>query len=332
MDTSIRPRVLVTGATGFVGTHLVPALHRVGADVVGGTRDVAEAAAARPSEAFVEFDLARPGTVRTALEGCTSAVYLVHGMGGGADDTYERTERAAALTFREAAAAAGVRRIVYLGGMPPAGEPSRHLRSRLTTGCLLREGQVPTIELQASMIIGSGSESFRMVRDLAARLPAMLLPAWLDTRTQPIGIADVVYAILRSVYMDDPGHVAWPLPGPETLTARTILERTAALMGRQPWTTEVPLVTPRLSAYWIRLVTRTDPQLARELVEGLLSDIVAPDDGAWALWPQHRRQSFDEATRLALAGEAEELSAAAALVEDVAGWMTPTATEPVASA
>jgi uncharacterized protein YbjT (DUF2867 family) len=320
-------RVLVTGATGFVGAHLMPVLQRAGCDVVGGTRDVAGAAVARPALSFVEFDLQRPGTVHTALRGCTAAVYLVHGMGSGADDQYERIERAAAVTFREAADAAGLRRIVYLGGMRPDGEPSRHLRSRLATGQCLREGRVPAIELQASMIIGSGSESFRMVRDLAARLPAMLLPAWLDTRTQPIGIADVVSAILLALHMDDPGSVAWPLPGPETLTARSILERTAALMGRRPWTAEIPLVTPRLSAYWIRLVTRTDPHLAQELVEGLLSDIVAPDDGFWALWPRHRRQSFDEATRLALAGEADELSAMAMLVEEVAGWVTPSHTD-----
>lgn len=317
-----RARVLVTGATGFVGSHLMPLLARAGAEVVGGTRDVERARRDHPTREFVHFELQRPETVRAALAGCTHAVYLVHGM--GADDReFERAERDAALIFREAAAAAGIQRIVYLGAMRPAGPPSRHLRSRLATGACLREGSVSTIELQATMVIGSGSESFRMVRDLAARLPAMLLPRWLESRTQPIGIADVVYAIVRALGMDGRASRAFPLPGPEMLSARAIIERTAGLLGRRPYLVTVPVVTPWLSTHWIRLVTRTDPQVAAELVEGLRTDILAPDDGFWLVHPGHRRQSFDEAVRAALAGEAEELSRAAVLLEEAAEWLTP---------
>lgn len=314
-------RVLVTGATGFVGSHLMPLLTRAGARAVGGSRDVHRARQAFPDREFVSLDLARPETVATALEGCTHAVYLVHGMGRDGGD-YEHSEREAAQTFRDAAARAGVRRTVYLGGMAPSGPPSRHLRSRLATGEILRSGPVPTIELQATMVIGSGSESFRMVRDLAARLPLMLLPAWLATRTQPIGIADVVQAILLALRMDGPGG-AYPLPGPETLTARVIIERTASLLGRRPYTIGVPVVTPWLSTHWIRLITRADAHLAAELVEGLRTDILSPDEGFWRLHPSHRRQSFDEAVAAALIGEAAELSRAATLVEDVAEWLTP---------
>ena len=316
--------VLVTGATGFVGSHVGPLLTRLGMRVVGGTRDVQRARDAHPDRAFVHLDLHDPDTLPAALAGCTHAVYLVHGMGAhAAADDYERTELEAADRFRTAAASAGLHRLVYLGGMRPDGEPSRHLRSRLATGECLRAGAVPTIELQATMVIGSGSESFRMVRDLAARLPAMLLPTWLDSRTQPIAIIDVVHAIARALRMDVPASRAYALPGPETLTARAIIERTASLMGRRPWTAEVPVVTPRLSAYWIRLVTRSDPHLARELVEGLLHDILSPDEGFWREHPTYRRQPFDDAVRLALAGEAEEVSAVAALVEDAAAWLTP---------
>jgi uncharacterized protein YbjT (DUF2867 family) len=316
------PRVLVTGATGFVGSHLMPILARTGASVVGATRDVDAARRHQPGLEFVRLDLQQPDTVRAALEGCTQAVYLVHGM-GNADHEYERAEHAAAMTFRTAAATAGVRRIVYLGGMRPAGPPSRHLRSRLATGQCLREGPVPVIELQATMVIGCGSDSFRMVRDLAARLPAMLLPKWLNSRTQPIGIADVVHAIVLALRMEAAESQAYPLPGPEVLTARAIIERTAALLGRRPYMVNVPVVTPWLSAHWIRLITRINPYLAAELVEGLRSDILSPDDGFWRLVPGHRRQSFDEAVRIALAGEAEELSRAAVLVEEAAEWLTP---------
>jgi hypothetical protein len=162
-----------------------------------------------------------------------------------------------------------------------------------------------------------------MVRDLSARLPVMLLPRWLRSRTQPIGIADVVTAIAHALVMDARGSAALALPGPETLSAKAIIARTARLLGRRPWLIDVPVVTPWLSMWWIRLVTRCDPRVATELVEGLRYDIVSTDPGFWARLPTHHRQSFDEAAGLALAGEAAEISGVGAVVEGAAEWLTP---------
>lgn len=300
-------RVLLTGATGFVGGHLHPALLRAGYRVRGTSRKPALAQRRHPGREFVRLEFGEPGSIVAALEGCDAAFYLVHGMSGG-DHDYEATERRMAANFLAAAERVGVRRIVYLGGIRPAGAPSRHLRSRLATGEVLRSGSISTIELQASMIIGQGSESWRIVRDLAMRLPVMILPRWLDCRTQPIAIDDVTFALTRALELDEPGSAVYPVPGPEILTAREILERIARLRNMSPRIIEVPLITPRLSAYWIELVTRADKHVAVELVEGLTSDLLAPDRGLWARIPEHRLLSFDEAAARALSRERGELS------------------------
>jgi uncharacterized protein YbjT (DUF2867 family) len=161
-------------APRVVGSHILPQLVAAGLDVTSGSRDPAGAARHHPSRAFVRLDLAAPASVATALAGVDAAVYLVHSM--AADKSYAALEESAAHHFRDAAAARGLGRIVYLGGMRPRGEPSRHIASRLRTGEILRSGSVPVVELRATMIIGGGSQSFRIVRDLAARLPFMLLP------------------------------------------------------------------------------------------------------------------------------------------------------------
>jgi uncharacterized protein YbjT (DUF2867 family)/membrane protease YdiL (CAAX protease family) len=298
--------ILLTGATGFVGAAVHEALLEGGLEVRGTTRDVERARHRYPDRTFVRMALDDPASLREALRGCWRAVYLVHSMHEG--EGYEDTEREAALRFREAAAAAGVDRIVYLGAMPPNGRASTHLRSRLEVGEVLRGGPVETIELQASMIMGTGSESFRMVRDLAVRLPAMVMPSWSLSRTEPIGIRDVVAAIVHAV-TDLPGPTrALAVPGPEVLSAREIIERTAHLAGLRPFLVGVPFVTPRLSSHWVRLVSRSDYKVAREIIEGLRVDIVAPDQGLWQELPGHARQPFDSAVREALAGEAATLS------------------------
>jgi len=233
-------------------------------------------------------------------------VFLIHRMGDRSD--YEDRERRDAFAFAEAARRAGVHRVVYLGGMKPRGRTSRHLRSRVVCGEALRSSGLSVVELRAAMVIGSGSESWRIVRDLSARLPFMLLPAWLDSRSQPIDVRDVCFALARAVGLPESRDGVHDLPGPETLSAREILQRVCRLMGHDPWTIRIPLVTPRLSSYWIQLVTRANPKLARELVDGLREDLVADDEGFWKLFPEHHRIPFDQAARRALDDEQGSLT------------------------
>jgi uncharacterized protein YbjT (DUF2867 family) len=305
--------VLVLGATGFVGRHLCAALHAAGADVVAGSRDPARAAQGGAPWRWVGLDVERPETIAPALRGVAAAVYLVHGMGGGPD--YDRREAASAIAFREAARAAGVGRIVYLGGVAPAGEPSRHLRSRILTGALLREGAVPAVELRAGMVVGQGSLSWRIVRDLAARLPVMVLPRWLRSRSQPIAIDDVVLALRAALGLPLDGPLCLDIPGPETLSGEEILTRIARLLGIRPVMVRVPFITPRLSSWWLKLVTSADFHVAQELVEGLRSDLVARGPTLWELVPGHALVPFDEAARRALEAERETLPLGAGLYE-----------------
>jgi uncharacterized protein YbjT (DUF2867 family) len=199
-------KVLVTGAAGFVGRALVPSLVEAGYEVRATTRHLSRATA-MTGVAWVECDVNRPEDVERALEGVDAVFFLVHAMGSGAQN-YGDIERRVALHLSEAAARAGVQRIVYLGGVAPATEPSEHLRSRLAVGEVLRAGSVPAIELRASMIIGNGSASWQIVRDLAMRLPAMLLPSWTASRTRPIALPDVVVALVRALTLPLSGS-AW---------------------------------------------------------------------------------------------------------------------------
>ncbi len=299
-------QVLLTGATGFVGRNLHPVLRRHGYRVVSAARNPDAARVAFPEQDFERLDVTDADSVEAAMQGCHAAFYLIHGMAGGAG--YEEVEQRSATIFRDAAARAGLARIIYLGGVRPLGMTSRHLTSRLRTGEILRSGKVPTLELQASMVIGGGSESWRIVRDLAARLPLMVFPKWLDTLSQPIALDDVTFALQKSLELPLERSQALSLPGPEVLSARDIIMRTARLLGSHPIAIRVPFVTPRLSSYWITLVTRAEQRISEELVEGLRSDLVAGDEGFWRLAPEHARLAFDDAAKAALLDEQLRLS------------------------
>jgi uncharacterized protein YbjT (DUF2867 family) len=314
-------RILLTGATGFIGLNLHPALVKAGHRVRCLTRNPEPARTRWPDRDWVGGDVGDSRSVARALEGCSTAYYLVHGMTaarpGWADEELRWAEE-----FAEAAGQAGVRRVIYLGGVAPRGEPSEHLRSRLETGEVLRDGAVPCLELRAGMIIGTGSASWTIVRDLAARLPGMVLPAWLAHRSEPVSVDDVVAALVAGARIGLPAATWWDLPGPEALSGKEILLRVAAVMGRRPVLLDVPLVTPRLSSHWIRLVTRADFRLARELVEGLTSDLLAARPGFWAAAGLPAPVALEEAARRALAAEAGTVALRGRIAEALAGLLT----------
>lgn len=306
MQDWLEKPVFLSGATGFIGTHLYPKLVDQGAKVRCGTRDPKRAAHKMPGCEWVAFDVERPETLGPALKGCGSAYYLIHQMQTG--EGYREREVRAAKAFLRAAEEAGVRRVIYLGGVEPSdnAEPSEHLASRLQTGRILRSSylsdhqKVTTVELRASMIIGAGSASWKMVRDLSARLPAMLLPRWTRSKSQPVYIDDVSAALIgaRELPLE---HSAWfDIPGPETLSAEDILRRVASILGHEFVSVPVPMLSPRISSYWLRFVTRCDIYLARELVEGLKTDLLAQDERFWTFINHPERISFDEAARRAV--------------------------------
>lgn len=297
-------KLLVTGGTGFVGRALLAALVEAGHEVRATTRDLARVTNA-PRVEWVRADVNDPADVERAVEGVDAAYFLVHGMGGGQRD-YAAKERRAAAEFAAAAARAGVERIIYLGGVAPAGQPSEHLASRLEVGEILRAGSVPTLELRASMIIGTGSASWQIVRDLAMRLPAMLLPAWTASRTCPVALEDVTVALVRGLELPLPASAWYDIPGPEVLSGREILLRIAALRGRRVPSLRVPFLSVSLSSWWLKLVTRADFSLARELVLGFTDDLLPRDARYWQEIDYEPQWTFDQAARAALDREVTE--------------------------
>lgn len=295
-------QILLTGATGFVGSHLFYALEAAGHRVVCGTRNVAKARAAHPERQWAELNAEKPATIERAMEACQAAYYLIHGMSKGGSD-YPSIEAQSARNFAMAAERCQLQRIIYLGGIIPAtGGVSRHLTSRRRTGECLRGGRVRALELRAAMIMGAGSSSWTMVRDLSERLPAMLLPRWLANHSHPIAIDDVVFGLLAALDSLDADGDIFELPGPERISHREVLNRVAAVRGHRRPMISVPILTPRLSSYWIALITRIDLALARELVEGIRSDLDPTYPLLWQYIP-HRCMTLEEAARLAFADE-----------------------------
>ncbi len=258
--------ILVTGATGYVGSQLVDELLDRGESVRTLSRRGAGKGDARKGDVLSGEGLPE------ALEGVDTAYYLVHSMGGGGGDFAAR-DRQAAANFAVAAEEAGVRRVVYLGGL--GSEDSEHLRSRHEVANLLRARLgAKLVYVRAAMIIGPGSASYDILEHLVKRLPVMIVPKWLDTRTQPIALADVIRTLADLAHTDDPPDEV-QLGGADVLTYREMMQRAAPLMGRRPpLVIRVPVLTPRLSSYWVALVTPVEMGLVKPLVDGLGAEML----------------------------------------------------------
>jgi uncharacterized protein YbjT (DUF2867 family) len=266
--------IVLTGATGYVGGRLLPALLDAGHDVRCVVRRP-ERADLPDGARVVRGDVLSGDGLDAALDGADVAYYLVHSMGGAnGDGDFAGRDRRAARTFGEAVARHRVARTIYLGGLEGGDDASEHLRSRHEVATVLREVVPELVHVRAAMIVGDGSASFQMLRGLVQRLPVMLTPKWLDTRSQPVAIRDVVAALAELAVRDDvPAEVQ--LGGADVLTYREMLARYAAVDGRrEPVLLPVPLFTPRLSSYWVALVTPVELGLVRPLVEGLITETV----------------------------------------------------------
>jgi len=287
--------ILVTGATGSIGSELIPDLLRRGHRVRALVRDPARAAL--PGTVDVRAgDAVSARGLAAALDGCSTAYYLIHSMGRGNAADFAARDREAAANFGEAARAAGVGRVIYLGGL--GDQDSEHLRSRLEVAELLRQRVAQLVHVRAAMVIGPGSASFVMLRSLVERLPVMVCPRWIDTRTQPIASRDVVAALASAGEHERP-PAELQLGGADVLTYREMMGRTAAVLGRRrPRIVKVPVLTPRLSSYWVALVTPVETGLVRPLIDGLGSEMVVTEPPPAGI--NDRPLGFDAAVRAAL--------------------------------
>jgi uncharacterized protein YbjT (DUF2867 family) len=271
-------RILVVGASGYIGGRLVPLLRSRGDDLVLMSRDARPLAARFPDARVVAADLLDAATLAPALEGIDVAYYLAHSMGAGERGFAER-DRQAARNFAQAAARAGVSRIVYLGGLgDDAADLSHHLASRHETGAELAAHGVPVTEFRAAVIIGSGSASFEILRHLTERLPIMITPRWVGTRCQPIGIRDVLDYLVGT--LDHPEAIGIvEIGAPDVLSYGDMMLTYARLRGLRRLMIPVPVLTPRLSSYWVNLVSPVPAGIARPLIEGLRNEVIVTHPG-----------------------------------------------------
>lgn len=293
-------KVLVTGAGGFIGRRLTKALLAEDVQVRCMVRKPTG-----PSDGTIETvcgDLLEPASLPMAMDGVDTAYYLVHAMAGGRAG-FERRDREAAGNFVRAAEKAGVRRVIYLGGLGETGDDlSEHLKSRLEVADILRSGKFATTFLRAAIIIGSGGASFEMIRVLVERLPVMITPRWVTTRCQPIAVEDVISYLVGCLKDERTAGGTYDIGGPDVLTYKEMMERFGRIRGRSLYILPVPVLTPRLSSYWVGFITPVPPSVSMPLIEGLRNEVICREHAIRTLIPL-QLTPFDEAVRRALDAE-----------------------------
>ena len=292
-------KAAVLGATGFVGRALVPALAQQGEVVAVSRRATAPEL---PGVRSVAADLTDADSTRGALEGVDVAYHLVHSLGAR---NFSELDRRVAENVVTEAERAGVTQIVYLGGLgDDAPDLSPHLRSRTETGAVLSSTTVPLTTLRAAVVVGRGSAAFETIVALVDRLPMMVAPRWVSTPTQPIALTDMVRYLTGVAGRTEALGESFDVGGPDVITYGEMIQRIARLRGKRPLIVKVPVLSPRLSSYWLHLVTPVGASVARPLVEGLRNPTIARDDRIRNLLP-FPLTSFADAARDAL-GEARD--------------------------
>lgn len=292
------PLELVFGASGYVGSNLVPYLKNRGRRVRATSRNPAVLEARGWDGVEIgAADALDPESLDAVLADVDVAYYLVHSMAAGRH--FPELDAEAARNFADAAARNKVRRIVYLGGLVPKAPKSAHLKSRQETGDILRDGSVPVTEIRAGMIIGPGSAAWEVIRDLVNHLPAMLTPRWVFSKSTPIALDNLLRYMADVAEFEETAGEVYDVGGPDVLTYAEIMRHYGALVGKRPLIIPVPVLTPRLSSYWLRLVTSVPTNVARALIDGLSQDVIADDDRLVKLIPQ-KLLGFDEAATAAL--------------------------------
>jgi uncharacterized protein YbjT (DUF2867 family) len=293
--------ILITGATGYIGRRLktrllgrsdisLRLLVRNRNKISPATRDRVE---------IIEGDTFNQQTLDKALEGVHTAFYLIHSMGAKKD--FEELDRQSAENFRDSCIRAGVRRIIYLGGLGVRETASKHLLSRIETGEILSSmpDRIQTIWFRAGIIIGSGSASFEIIRSLVHKLPLMITPRWVATRTQPIAVEDVLSYLEAALDISHQDNLQVDI-GTQAMSFKEMMLQGARAMGLKRWLIQVPVLTPRLSSYWLVLFTTVPYRVAKALVEGLKSETIVLNDNARRYFPDIHPMSYDQAVRRAL--------------------------------
>ena len=287
-DQDHRPVVLLTGATGYVGGRLLPLLEQRPLVVRSLARNPEKLRShCKPSTQVVRGDVLDIRSLDEAMRSVHTAYYLVHLMSGNTD--FEKQDRQAAVNFADSARRAGVRRIIYLGGLGDDANAnlSPHLRSRHEVGRILRDSGVETIEFRASIVIGAGSLSFNLIQSLTDRLPVMICPRWLTTPTQPIAVDDVLAYLLAAKDLPAGESRIFEIGGTDVVTYGDLIREYARQRGLRRWLISVPVLTPYLSSLWLALVTPASFEVGRHLIEGLKNPTVVQDAKALNVFPIH---------------------------------------------